>query len=180
MGGALALTFFKRIQKAWRSHYPSLLVLPLWPETHQKKSHIVKNASSHLEWLFGWICKQLRWWRVRLEGLLKFGMSKSHHITIRQQISLALLGRETNKWCNFGKMAFGKCLVYTSFLGIDKFKMHGWLFSATSHEKILQLLARATPSIYCLYALPATLLSFSIWIDISNGFPTPTRLKRNL
>ena len=57
--------------------------------------------------------------------------------------------------------------------------MHGWLFSATSIEKILlNLLNWPHPQFIAIR--PYELLFFSIWIDISNGFLTPTLEKKRI
>ena len=53
--------------------------------------------------------------KPELEGLLKFGMSKSHHITIRQQISFAKqFEKQINDAILVSKMAFSSSLLGSS------------------------------------------------------------------
>ena len=93
--------------------------------------------------------------KPELEGLLKFGMSKSHHITIRQQISFA---RQFEKQINDAILPF--------ILEEEK-DHHPWvilinawltLFGYINRKDSSELTQWATPSIYCYPPLWATLL----------------------
>ena len=68
--------------------------------------------------------------KPELEGLLKFGMSKSHHITIRQQISFARqFEKQINDAILVSKMAFSSSLLGSSLYILikcmaDSFRLH--------------------------------------------------------